>query len=88
MKAVTPKHTSPVIVPIKGKDLQKDYKLSPTKAKNAVTKLSRLHAKRKAAGKITRVKGRFDPRLIDSPRSQVVLGNALAEAISLPIITL
>jgi hypothetical protein len=60
-----PKHTSPVIVPIQAKDLQKDYALTPAQAKKAVTKLSGLHAKRKAAGKITRVKGRFSPGVFD-----------------------
>jgi hypothetical protein len=65
MKTAAPKHTSPVIVPIKGKDLQKDYALTPAEAKKAVTKLSGLHAKRKAQGKITRVKGRFSPGFFD-----------------------
>ncbi len=61
MKTATSKHTSPVIVPIKGKDIQKDYALTPAEAKKPVTKLSSLHAKRKRQGKITRIKGRFSP---------------------------
>jgi hypothetical protein len=64
MKAAI-KHTSPVIVPIKGKDIQKDYSLTPAEAKKAMAKLSRLHAKRKTAGKVTRVKGRFSPGFFD-----------------------
>ncbi len=64
MKASS-KATSPVIVPIQAKDLQKDYALTPAQAKKAVRKLSGLHAKRKAAGKITRVKGRFSPGTFD-----------------------
>jgi hypothetical protein len=64
MKTAPPKHTSPVIVPIKGKDIQKDYALTPAEAKKAVTKLSGLHAKRKAQGKVTRVKGRFSPSFL------------------------
>ena len=52
--------TSPVIVPLKGGDLRKEYGLTPIEAKNAMKKLSGLHARRKAAGKITRLKGRFD----------------------------
>jgi hypothetical protein len=46
MKATKIKPTSPVIVPIKGKDLQKDYALTPVEGKKVVTKLSGLHAKR------------------------------------------
>jgi len=65
MKTVAPKHTSPVIVPIKGKDMQKDYALTPAEAKKAMTKLSGLHAKRKAEGKVTRVKGRISPSFFD-----------------------
>ena len=65
MKTATPKRTSPVIVPIQGKDLQKDYALSPGEAKKVVTKLSGLHAKRKAEGKVARVKGRFSPSFFD-----------------------
>ena len=65
MKTASPKHTAPVIVPIKGKDIQKDYALTPAEAKKAVTKLSGLHAKRKAQGKVTRVKGRFSPGAFD-----------------------
>ena len=61
MKMASPKHTSPVIAPIKGKDIQKDYALTPAEAKKAMTKLSGLHAKRKAEGKIIRFKGRFGP---------------------------
>lgn len=61
MKTTVSKPTSPVIVPIKGKDLQKDYALTPAEAKKAVTKLSRLHARRKKEGKVTRIKGRFSP---------------------------
>ena len=64
MKAAT-KPTSPVIVPIQAKDLQKDYALTPAEAKKAVTKLSSLHAKRKAEGKVTRVKGRFTSSAFD-----------------------
>jgi hypothetical protein len=65
MKTATPKHISPVIVPIKGKDIQKDYALTPAEAKKVMTKLSGLHAKRKAQGKVTRVKGRFSPSFFD-----------------------
>jgi hypothetical protein len=65
MKTATRKHTSPVIVPIQGKDIQKDYALTPAEAKKAMTKLSGLHAKRKAEGKVTRIKGRFSPSLFD-----------------------
>jgi hypothetical protein len=65
MKTPTSKHTSPVIVPFHGKDIQKNYALTPAEAKKAVTKLSRLHAKRKAAEKVTRVKGRFSPGFFD-----------------------
>ena len=65
MKAAGPKHTSPVIVPIQGKDIQKDYALSPAEAKKAVARLTGLHAERKAAGKVTRVKGRFRPSFFD-----------------------
>jgi hypothetical protein len=65
MKTAASKKTSPVIVPLKTKDLQKDYALTPTEAKKALTKLSGLHAKRKAAGKVTRIKGRFSPGLFD-----------------------
>ena len=65
MKSATPKPTSPVIVPIKGKDIQKDYALTPAEAKKVVTKLSGLHAKRKAEDKVTRVKGRFSPSFFD-----------------------
>jgi hypothetical protein len=65
MKTATPKRTSPVIVPIKGKDIQKDYALTPAEAKKVMTKLSGLHAKRKAQGKVTRVKGRFSPSFFD-----------------------
>ncbi len=65
MKTTKTKPTSPVIVPIKGKDLQNDYALTPVEAKKAVNKLSGLHAKRRAEGKITRVKGRFSPGYFD-----------------------
>ncbi len=65
MKASTSKRTSPVIVPIQGKDLQKDYALTPAEAKKAVTRLSGLHARRKAEGKVTRVKGRFSLNFFD-----------------------
>jgi len=65
MKAVAAKRTSPVIVPIQSKDLQKDYALTPAEAKKAISKLSGLHGKRKAAGKVTRVKGRFSPSFFD-----------------------
>ncbi len=65
MKTSATKPTSPVIVPIKGKDLQKDYALTPAEAKKVVTKLSGLHAKRKKDGKVVRIKGRFSPNLFD-----------------------
>ena len=65
MKASATKRTSPVIVPIQSKDLQKDYSLGAPEAKKAVAKLSNLHAKRKGAGKITRVKGPFSPNFFD-----------------------
>jgi hypothetical protein len=65
MKTSPSKHTSPVIVPIQSKDLQKDYALTPAEAKKALTKLSGLHGKRMAAGKVTRVKGRFSPSFFD-----------------------
>lgn len=65
MKMAPPKHTSPVIVPMKSKDLRKDYALTPVEAKKALAKLSGLHAKRKAQGKVTRVKGRFSPSFFD-----------------------
>jgi hypothetical protein len=65
MKASASKRTSPVIVPIQSKDMQKDYALKPAEAKKAIAKLSRLHAKRKAAGKVTRIKGRFSPIFFD-----------------------
>jgi hypothetical protein len=64
MKTVATR-TSPVIVPIKKSDLQKEYGLTPIEAKNAVKKMSGLHATRKAAGKIARIKGRFDEKLLD-----------------------
>jgi hypothetical protein len=65
MKTAASKHTSPVIVPLHGKDMQKDYALTPAEAKKVMTKLSSLHAKRKAEGKVTRVKGRFSPGFFD-----------------------
>lgn len=65
MKTAASKKTSPVIVPLKNKDLQKDYSLTPIEAKRAVTKLSGLHAKCKAVGKVTRIKGRFSPGMFD-----------------------
>ncbi len=65
MKTSPTKPTSPVIVPVKSKDLQKDYALTPAEAKKVVTKLSGLHAKRKKAGKVVRVKGRFSPSFFD-----------------------
>jgi len=64
MKTVATR-TSPVIVPIKSSDLQKEYSLTPIEAKNAVKKMSGLHARRKTAGKITRIKGRFDENCLD-----------------------
>jgi hypothetical protein len=64
-KASATERTSPVIVPVHSKVLQKDYALKPTKAKKAISKLSRLHAKRKAAGKVARVNGPFNPRFFD-----------------------
>ena len=65
MKTTTLKRTSPVIVPIQGKDIQKDYALTPSEAKKVMTKLSGLHARRKAEGKVTRVKGQFSPGFFD-----------------------
>jgi hypothetical protein len=65
MKSSAPKHTSPVIVPLQGKDMRKDYALTPVEAKKAMTKLSGLHAKRRAEGKVIRVKGRFSPSFFD-----------------------
>jgi hypothetical protein len=65
MKTAIPKRTSPVIVPMKGKDMQKDYALTPTEAKKVMTKLSGLHAKRKAESKVIRVKGRFSSNFFD-----------------------
>ena len=65
VKTTTLKRTSPVIVPIQGKDMQKDYALTPSEAKKVMTKLSGLHARLKAEGNITRVKGRFSPGLFD-----------------------
>ncbi len=65
MKTSATKPTSPVIVLMKEKDLQKAYAPTPIEAKKAVTKLSRLQAKRKKAGKIVRVKGRFSPSMFD-----------------------
>jgi hypothetical protein len=64
MKTVATR-TSPVIVPIKSGDLQKEYDLTPIEAKNAVKKMSGLHARHKTAGKITRIKGRFDENCLD-----------------------
>ena len=65
VKTSSAKRTSPAIVPIQSKDLQKDYALTPSEAKKAISKLSVLHAKREAADKVTRVKGRFGPRFFD-----------------------
>ena len=64
MKTVAAR-TSPVIVPIKNGDLQKEYGLTPSEARNAVKKMSGLHARRKAAGKIARIKGRVDEKFLD-----------------------
>jgi hypothetical protein len=64
MKTVATR-TSPVIVPIKKSDLQKEYGLTPLEAKNAVKKMSGLHARRKVADKITRMRGRFDEKVLD-----------------------
>jgi hypothetical protein len=61
MKISASKHASPIIIPIDGKNMQKDYALTPTEAKKAVTKLSGLHAERMAQGTVTRIKGRFSP---------------------------
>ena len=65
MKRTAAKPTSPVIVPLKDKDIQKDYALTPLEAKKVITKFSGLHAKRKLEGKVTRVKGRFSPSFFD-----------------------
>ena len=65
VKKTATKHTSPVIVPIEGKGLRKDYALTPAQSRKALTKLAGLHRKRKAQGKITRVKGRFSPGYFD-----------------------
>lgn len=65
MKKATTKPTSPVIVPIEAKGLQKDYALTPAQTRKALGKLEGLHARRKARGKVTRVKGRFSPGYFD-----------------------
>jgi hypothetical protein len=59
------KHTPPVIVPILSKDLRKDYALTKIETAKALKKLSGLHAKRKAKGAVTRVKGPFAPTHFD-----------------------
>jgi hypothetical protein len=65
MKRSPNKPTSPVIVPLEAKGLKKDYALTPAQTKKALTELGRLHAKRKATGKVTRIKGRFSPSYFD-----------------------
>jgi hypothetical protein len=65
MKKSVPKLTPPVIVPIEAKGLKKDYALTPGQTRKALAKLTGLHAKRKALGKITRVKGKFSPGYFD-----------------------
>ncbi len=65
MKKTATKHTRPVIVPIDAKGMKKDYALTPGQTRKAMTKLSRLHADRKALGKVTRVKGKFSPGYFD-----------------------
>jgi hypothetical protein len=65
MKKASFNPTTPVIVPIEAKGLKKDYALTPGQSRKTLTKLSRLHAERKALGKITRVKGKFSPGYFD-----------------------
>jgi hypothetical protein len=59
------KKTPPLIVPIEAKGLKKEYDLTPPQSRKVLTKLSRLHPKRKADGKVARVKGKFSPSYFD-----------------------
>ncbi len=65
MKASATKRASPVIVPIRSKEIQKEYAMPPAEAKRAISKISGLYTERKAAGKVTRLKGRFSQGFFD-----------------------
>ena len=58
-------HPSPHVVPINGDEIRKEYGLTPAQAKKAVAQMSGLYAKRKAAGKIIKVKGKFNESHFD-----------------------
>jgi hypothetical protein len=61
MKKIATKATSPVIVPVESKGLQKDYAMTPAQTRKALDKLGDLHARRKKQGKVRSIRGRFSP---------------------------